>query len=119
MHGPIRTHNTKDCFELKRRAKRTKADTTRCGVDKVTYKDLNAFVNAKVTTALNKAKKNQKKKEKKVTINAFDNFHNLKVDDSSKEESDHEVNALADASDNDSNNGASCVESNKSNSDDE
>eukprot|EP00957_Ditylum_brightwellii_P085099 6470053-Ditylum_brightwellii.AAC.1 len=64
MYRPNRTHSTKDCFELKRRTKRAKADTT-CGrVDKVTYKDLNAFVNAKVTTALNKAKKNQKKKEK-------------------------------------------------------
>eukprot|EP00957_Ditylum_brightwellii_P126994 9681998-Ditylum_brightwellii.AAC.1 len=65
MHGPNRTHNTKDCFELKRRTKRAKADTTCGGADKVTYKDLNTFVNAKVSTALNKAKKNQKKKEKK------------------------------------------------------
>eukprot|EP00957_Ditylum_brightwellii_P056853 4310273-Ditylum_brightwellii.AAC.1 len=65
MHGPNRTHNTKECFELKRRAKCAKADTT-CGrADKVTYKDLNAFVNAKITATLNKAKKNQKKKEKK------------------------------------------------------
>eukprot|EP00957_Ditylum_brightwellii_P167965 12785761-Ditylum_brightwellii.AAC.1 len=75
---------------------------TRDGADKVTYKDLNAFVNAKVTAALNKAKKNQKKKEKKLTINAFDNFRNLKVDNSSNEESDHKVNALANASDDDS-----------------
>eukprot|EP00957_Ditylum_brightwellii_P148876 11333883-Ditylum_brightwellii.AAC.1 len=29
MHGPNRNHNTKDCFELKRCAKRAKADTTR------------------------------------------------------------------------------------------
>eukprot|EP00957_Ditylum_brightwellii_P174256 13266799-Ditylum_brightwellii.AAC.1 len=64
MHGPNRTHNTKNCFELKRRAKRAKADTNHGGADKVTYKDLNAFVNDKVTTTLNKAKKNQKKKEK-------------------------------------------------------
>eukprot|EP00957_Ditylum_brightwellii_P108842 8302896-Ditylum_brightwellii.AAC.1 len=55
MHGPNRTHNTKDCFELKQRAKRAKADTSLDGADKVTYKDLNAFVNAKVTDALNKA----------------------------------------------------------------
>eukprot|EP00957_Ditylum_brightwellii_P139166 10607210-Ditylum_brightwellii.AAC.1 len=47
MHGPNRTHNTKDCFELKRCTKRAKADTNRGGADKVTYKDLNAFVNAK------------------------------------------------------------------------
>eukprot|EP00957_Ditylum_brightwellii_P135589 10338529-Ditylum_brightwellii.AAC.1 len=65
MHGPNRTHNSKDYFKLKQRAKRAKTDTNRGGADKVTYKDLNAFVNAKVTAALNKAKKNQKKKEKK------------------------------------------------------
>eukprot|EP00957_Ditylum_brightwellii_P163963 12483451-Ditylum_brightwellii.AAC.1 len=65
MHGPNRTHNTKDCFELKQCAKRTKADTNRGRADKVTNKDLNASVNAKVIAALNKAKKNQKKKEKK------------------------------------------------------
>ena len=35
------------------------------------------------------------------------------------EESDHEVNALANAASNDSDNGASRVESNESNSDDE
>eukprot|EP00957_Ditylum_brightwellii_P158871 12092288-Ditylum_brightwellii.AAC.1 len=64
MHGPNRTHYTKDCFELKQHAKRAKADTTRGGVDKVTYKDLNAFVNTKVTAALNKAKKNKKKEKK-------------------------------------------------------
>eukprot|EP00957_Ditylum_brightwellii_P016288 1225263-Ditylum_brightwellii.AAC.1 len=64
MHGPNRTHNTKDCFELKRHTKRAKADTTCSGADKVTYKDLNTFVNAKVTAALNKAK-NKKKKEKR------------------------------------------------------
>eukprot|EP00957_Ditylum_brightwellii_P013955 1053011-Ditylum_brightwellii.AAC.1 len=55
MHGRNRTHNTGDCFELKRRAKRTKANTS-CGkADKVTYKDRKA----KVTAALNKAKKSQ------------------------------------------------------------
>eukprot|EP00957_Ditylum_brightwellii_P116121 8857933-Ditylum_brightwellii.AAC.1 len=64
MHGPNRTHNTKDSFELKQRTKRAKADTNRGGADKVTYKDLNTFVNTKITAALNKAKKNQKKKEK-------------------------------------------------------
>eukprot|EP00957_Ditylum_brightwellii_P106730 8142763-Ditylum_brightwellii.AAC.1 len=63
MHRPNRTHNTKDCFELKQRAKRAKAETNCGGVDKVSYKDLNAFVNTKVTAALIKAKKNQKKKE--------------------------------------------------------
>eukprot|EP00957_Ditylum_brightwellii_P161352 12286025-Ditylum_brightwellii.AAC.1 len=62
---------------------------TRGGSDKVTYKDLNAFVNAKVTAALNNSK-NQKKKEKKLTINVFNKFRNLKVEDSSKEESAHD-----------------------------
>eukprot|EP00957_Ditylum_brightwellii_P008064 611734-Ditylum_brightwellii.AAC.1 len=65
MHMPNRTHSTKDCFELKQRAKHTKASTSRNEVDKVTYKDLNAFINTKVTAALNKARKNQKKKEAK------------------------------------------------------
>eukprot|EP00957_Ditylum_brightwellii_P032516 2463890-Ditylum_brightwellii.AAC.1 len=65
MHGPNRTHSTKDCFELKQRGKCVKADTNCGGAVKVTYKDLNTFVNAKVTVTLNKAKKNQKKKEKK------------------------------------------------------
>ena len=54
-----------------------------------------------------------------MTINAFDNFRNLKVEDSSKEESNHEVNALANASDEDSDRGASRVDSNKSDSDNE
>eukprot|EP00957_Ditylum_brightwellii_P192877 14685492-Ditylum_brightwellii.AAC.1 len=62
MHKPNRTHNTKDCFELKQCAKHAKADTNCDRADKVSYKDLNTFVYAKVTTALNKAKKNQKKK---------------------------------------------------------
>eukprot|EP00957_Ditylum_brightwellii_P144966 11041909-Ditylum_brightwellii.AAC.1 len=66
MHRPNRTHNMKDCFELKQRAKRAKADTNCGGADKVTYKDLNAFINTKVTAALNKAKKNKKKKGKKL-----------------------------------------------------
>eukprot|EP00957_Ditylum_brightwellii_P200607 15293055-Ditylum_brightwellii.AAC.1 len=65
MHGPNRTHSTKDSFDLKQRAKCAKANTSHDEADKVTYKDLNAFVNAKVTAALNKAKKNQKKKEAK------------------------------------------------------
>eukprot|EP00957_Ditylum_brightwellii_P101195 7712015-Ditylum_brightwellii.AAC.1 len=47
MQRPNRTHNTKDCFELKRRDKRAKADMTRGGANKVFYKDLNNFVNVK------------------------------------------------------------------------
>eukprot|EP00957_Ditylum_brightwellii_P184513 14053955-Ditylum_brightwellii.AAC.1 len=54
MHGPNRTHNTKDCFELKRRAKCAKADTTRGGADKVTYKDLNALLTPRLMTAARK-----------------------------------------------------------------
>eukprot|EP00957_Ditylum_brightwellii_P050838 3855024-Ditylum_brightwellii.AAC.1 len=83
------------------------------------YKDLNAFVNAKVTVALKKSQKEkEEKKTKKVTINAFDKFCSLNVDSSSKEESDHEVNALASASDNDSDSGNSCVPSEDSKNDD-
>eukprot|EP00957_Ditylum_brightwellii_P099131 7550731-Ditylum_brightwellii.AAC.1 len=104
MHGPNRTHNTKDYFELKQRAKCAKADANRGVVDKVSYKDLNAFVNAKVSAALSEAKKNQKKKEAK------------KVDDSSDEESNHKLNVLAAASDDDSDSNTSCVPSKGSDS---
>eukprot|EP00957_Ditylum_brightwellii_P194867 14844729-Ditylum_brightwellii.AAC.1 len=102
MHGPNRTHNTKDCFELNRRAKHKKANPSHFKKGKVAYKNLNAFVNAKVTEALKIAKKEQKeKKAKKVTINTFDQFRSLKVVSSSKE-SNHKVNALATASNDDS-----------------
>eukprot|EP00957_Ditylum_brightwellii_P082625 6282131-Ditylum_brightwellii.AAC.1 len=63
MHGHNRTHNTKDCFELKRRVKRAKPSTNQDKADKVSYKDLNVFVNAKVTAALNKAKKSKDSEE--------------------------------------------------------
>eukprot|EP00957_Ditylum_brightwellii_P157754 12006927-Ditylum_brightwellii.AAC.1 len=65
MHGRNRTLNTGDCFEVKRRAKCTKPNTSQNEADKVSYKDLNIFVNANVTAAFNKAKKSQKKKEEK------------------------------------------------------
>eukprot|EP00957_Ditylum_brightwellii_P168067 12794791-Ditylum_brightwellii.AAC.1 len=65
MHGPNRTHNTKDCFELNRCAKRAKTNSSHSKKGYVAYKDLNAFVNAKVTEALKKAKKEQKRKEAK------------------------------------------------------
>eukprot|EP00957_Ditylum_brightwellii_P097046 7390134-Ditylum_brightwellii.AAC.1 len=65
MHGPNRTHNTKDCFELNRYAKRAKANLSHFKKGKVAYKDLNAFVNAKVTEALKKDKKEQKEKRTK------------------------------------------------------
>ena len=81
MHGWNNTHGTDNCFELNQRKKRTKSDTSWGGKDKVSYKDLNAFVNAKVTAALNKATKKQKK-EKEVEINAFNQFRSLKVESS-------------------------------------
>eukprot|EP00957_Ditylum_brightwellii_P169936 12934827-Ditylum_brightwellii.AAC.1 len=85
---------------MKRRAKRAKANTED---GKIAYKDLNAFVNAKVTVVLKKAKKERTEKNaKKVTINAFDKFCSLNVDSSSDEESDHKVDTLAKASDHDS-----------------
>ena len=84
MHGQNMTHGTEDCFELNRRKKRAKFKSSRNEKDKVTYKDLNAFVNAKVSAALNKAKKKQKK-EKEVEINAFNQFRSLNVDSSDEE----------------------------------
>eukprot|EP00957_Ditylum_brightwellii_P018224 1373128-Ditylum_brightwellii.AAC.1 len=76
MHGCNKTHNTKDCFELKQRAKHAKTDETQKDAEKVIYKDLKAFVNAKVTAAFNKAKKNLKKqkKEKKSSLTPLINF---------------------------------------------
>eukprot|EP00957_Ditylum_brightwellii_P104551 7966385-Ditylum_brightwellii.AAC.1 len=65
MHGRNRTRNTKDCFELNRRAKRAKANLNQFEKGKIAYKDLNAFVNAKVTAALKKAQKEMKKKKTK------------------------------------------------------
>eukprot|EP00957_Ditylum_brightwellii_P207593 15353650-Ditylum_brightwellii.AAC.1 len=64
MHGRNKTHDTKDCFELKQQAKRAKTNTTQNEADKVTYKDLNTFIIAKVTAAFNKDKKNLKKQRK-------------------------------------------------------
>eukprot|EP00957_Ditylum_brightwellii_P193492 14734346-Ditylum_brightwellii.AAC.1 len=63
MHGRNNTHDMDDCFELNRCKKRAKSDTSQSGKDKVSYKDLNIFVNAKVTASLNKAKKKQKKEK--------------------------------------------------------
>eukprot|EP00957_Ditylum_brightwellii_P132482 10102939-Ditylum_brightwellii.AAC.1 len=76
---------------MKQRAKRAKANPNQAEKGKIAYKDLNAFVNAKVTAALKKAQKEcLEKSTKKVTINAFDKFCSLNVDSSSEEESDHE-----------------------------
>eukprot|EP00957_Ditylum_brightwellii_P161340 12284822-Ditylum_brightwellii.AAC.1 len=117
MHKDNRTHNMKDCFELNQRAKRAKSNLSHSEKGHVAYKDLNALANAKVMTALKKAKKEQKQ-AKKVTINAFNKFHSLNVDSSSKE-SNHEVNALAAASDDDSDSDNSRAPSEDSESDDE
>eukprot|EP00957_Ditylum_brightwellii_P074795 5684257-Ditylum_brightwellii.AAC.1 len=48
MHKDNRTHNMKDCFKLNRCAKRAKSNPS-SEKGHVVYKDLNAFVNAKVT----------------------------------------------------------------------
>eukprot|EP00957_Ditylum_brightwellii_P188171 14325303-Ditylum_brightwellii.AAC.1 len=49
LHGRNMIHNTKDCYELKQRAKRAKANPNQAKKGKIAYKDLNAFVNSKVT----------------------------------------------------------------------
>eukprot|EP00957_Ditylum_brightwellii_P157365 11977171-Ditylum_brightwellii.AAC.1 len=64
MHKNNWTHNTKDCYKLNRRAKRAKSNPSHSKKGHVAYKKLNAFVNAKVTEALKKAKKEQKKAKK-------------------------------------------------------
>eukprot|EP00957_Ditylum_brightwellii_P169361 12890381-Ditylum_brightwellii.AAC.1 len=65
MHRWNNTHYTDDCFELNQRKKRAKSSTSHHNKDKVSYRDLNTFVNAKVTAALNKAKKKQKERKDK------------------------------------------------------
>eukprot|EP00957_Ditylum_brightwellii_P008659 657218-Ditylum_brightwellii.AAC.1 len=101
---------------MKRCAKRGKANPEK---GKIAYKDLNAFVNAKVMAALKKAQKERnEKKAKNVNINAFDKFCSLNVDSSSKEESNHKVKALAEASDNNSDNDDSSAPSEDSESND-
>eukprot|EP00957_Ditylum_brightwellii_P197656 15058227-Ditylum_brightwellii.AAC.1 len=111
MHRWNNTHNMDNCFELNRHKKRSKLETSRSGKDKVSYMDLNAFVNAKVTAALNKAKKKQKK-EKEVEINAFTKFCSLNVESSNEE---GELKASATAADSDSKSKASRLLSNASN----
>eukprot|EP00957_Ditylum_brightwellii_P021252 1603021-Ditylum_brightwellii.AAC.1 len=85
LHRRNKAHNTKDCYELKQCTKPAKQGEARKDMDKVTYKDLNTFVNTKVTAALKKAKKNLKKekKNKQVKLNAFDKFRMLNVNKSS------------------------------------
>eukprot|EP00957_Ditylum_brightwellii_P014416 1085250-Ditylum_brightwellii.AAC.1 len=115
VHGRNRTHNTEDCFELKQHAKHAKLNTTRNKADKASYKDLNAFVNAKVTANFNKAKKNLKtqRKEKEAKLNAFDKFCSLNVESSDKED---EPNKHAPTNVDNNNLSASCLLSNNSDS---
>eukprot|EP00957_Ditylum_brightwellii_P169782 12922745-Ditylum_brightwellii.AAC.1 len=103
MYGRNRTHDIENCFELKRCAKHTMPNMSHTNADKVSYKDINAFVDAKVTAAFNKAKKNLKKqrKEKEVKLNAFDKFHVLNVE-SSNEEDKPNKHAPVDVDNNDS-----------------
>eukprot|EP00957_Ditylum_brightwellii_P062498 4742961-Ditylum_brightwellii.AAC.1 len=116
MHMHNKTHNTKDCFELKQRAKHTKTDKMQKDIEKVTYKDLNAFVNAKVTAAFNKTEKNLKKqkKEKEVKLNAFDKCRSLNVENSNKED---KPNKCAPTNVDNGDGSASCLLSDNSDSD--
>eukprot|EP00957_Ditylum_brightwellii_P022834 1722533-Ditylum_brightwellii.AAC.1 len=84
MHGQNNTHDTDDCFELNQHKKCAKSDMSWSGKDKVSYKDLNVFVNTKILAALNKSKKKQKK-EKEVEINAFNKFCSLNVESSDED----------------------------------
>eukprot|EP00957_Ditylum_brightwellii_P172097 13101805-Ditylum_brightwellii.AAC.1 len=88
LHGHNKTHDTEDCYKLKQHTKCTKQGEACKDIDKLTYKDLNAFVNAKVTAALKKANTNFKKekKDKQVKLNAFNKFRTLNVDESSNNE---------------------------------
>eukprot|EP00957_Ditylum_brightwellii_P074942 5695327-Ditylum_brightwellii.AAC.1 len=69
-------------------AKRAKPNMSHAKADKVGYKDLNAFVNAK-------------KKEKEVELNTFDKFCSLNIE-SSNEEDDPNKHALIDVDNDDS-----------------
>eukprot|EP00957_Ditylum_brightwellii_P162248 12353879-Ditylum_brightwellii.AAC.1 len=100
MHGHNRTHDTEDCFELKWYAKCAKPNTSRNKVDMVSYKGLNAFVNAK-------------RKEKEVKLNAFNKFCTMNVENSDEEDESNKHGPV-DVDNNDSS--ASCLVSNNSDS---
>eukprot|EP00957_Ditylum_brightwellii_P025209 1908135-Ditylum_brightwellii.AAC.1 len=115
MNGGNRTHDTEDSFELNRHAKREKPNMNHTEADKVSYKDLNALVNTKVTTALNKAEKNlrNQKKQKEFKLNAFDIFFSLNAESSNEEdEPNKHAPAIADKDDS----SASCLLSDNSDS---
>eukprot|EP00957_Ditylum_brightwellii_P042609 3226271-Ditylum_brightwellii.AAC.1 len=101
LHGHNKTHNTKDFYELKRHTKHAKQGKERKDMDKVTYKELNTFVNAKVTAALKKAKKffKKEKKDKQIKLNAFDKIRMLNVDESSNDEDKQDVHVSFDVDD--------------------
>ena len=83
----------------------------------MSYKDLNAFVNAKVTAALNKAKKKRKeRKDKEVEINAFNQFRSLNVESSDEEGKLKEEATTADSDSSDSKSEASRLLSDASDS---
>ena len=120
MHGRNNNHNTDDCFELNQRKKHAKSDTSWSRKDKLSYKDLNAFVNAKVTAALNKAKtKRKERKEKEVKIKAFNKFRSLNVESSDEEGELKEKATTADGESSDSEIEASCLLGDASDSDSE
>eukprot|EP00957_Ditylum_brightwellii_P122930 9373147-Ditylum_brightwellii.AAC.1 len=115
MHGQNKTHDTGNCFVLNQRKKCAKSDTSWSETDKVSYKDLNAFVNTKVMATLNQAKKNQKKKkEKEVEINAFNKFCSFNIESSDKE---GKLKKSTPTADDNNNSDASRLLSNDSNSD--
>eukprot|EP00957_Ditylum_brightwellii_P202430 15330145-Ditylum_brightwellii.AAC.1 len=98
LHGCNKTHDTEDCYKLKQHAKCAKQGKECKNKDNVTYKDINVFVNAKVTAALKKAKKSLKKerKDKQVKLNAFDKFRTLNIDKSSDNKDEHDMHVSID-----------------------
>eukprot|EP00957_Ditylum_brightwellii_P198553 15132525-Ditylum_brightwellii.AAC.1 len=57
LHGRNTTHHMKDYYKMKQRTKCARANPNQAKKGKNAYKDLNAFVNAKVMAALKKAQK--------------------------------------------------------------
>ena len=107
LHGENPTHGTAECFELNRRKKRAKEFATvqrheREEKTRIPYKELNAFINAKVDQALqkrSKAKKAKKASNPDIAINAFEHFRDLEVVNSDEE--DRKPEAVKHDSDND------------------
>eukprot|EP00957_Ditylum_brightwellii_P089094 6784456-Ditylum_brightwellii.AAC.1 len=87
MQGNIRLKILR-LLNLQQRAKHAKPNTNCAKADKVSYKDINAFVNTK-------------KKEKEVKLNAFDKFCSLNVENSNEEDKPNK-HALIDVDNDDS-----------------